>query len=601
MPALPTQPELVWRACTDDAAQDPTLECATLTVPLDYSQPSADMIEIALVRVPAQSDADRVGAVLFNPGGPGGSGFEYIAQAGTTMSSEMGLQNFDIIGFDPRGVDRSGGIRCLSDTDIDRYSYLDDTPDDAAEQALLDESRDAQVHACKEKYGDTLRFYSTSQTAKDMDQIRSALGDAQLSFIGVSYGTYLGAVYATMFPDQVRAMVLDSAYEPGGDTVEEQYKTQLVGFEGAFNDWAAWCAGNSECAFDEDSADVGAKWDALRLTLDNQPVVAADGRVANQSLLDTATFSALYSRSEWPVLGAALQDAENGDVAGLFRLADGYAGRSPDGIYNTIGQSNPVITCASGIEAQTPPDPAALLLELRAAAPRFAKNITAEDLTDDGGCASLMPDQPIDVLSYSGTAPIVVVGGENDPATPFRWAEEMTLELGPSAVLLRYTGEGHGQLLASTCVTQAEAAVIAKLTTPPPGTVCNADPEIAQPSWWTQLPVPVGIDDLVDSPELAAQLGLNPTDLFGEIRTSSLSADEAINAYTNALDANSFSLLGQQEPFPGVPQLLFQAPDGLYFSVLAIESEAMQDPQLAPIVGLIPAGKTLVVLLAIQP
>ncbi len=175
----------------------------------------------------------------------------------------MGLDDFDIVGFDPRGVDRSGGISCVSDEVQDKYLYVDPTPDDAAEAQLYDEAKTAIPDACRQKYGDDLVHYSTANTARDMDEIRKALGDEQITFLGISYGTYLGAVYATMFPDQVRAMVLDSAYEPTGDTIEQQYITQLVGFEGAFDNWAAWCAGDEACPFKAaDAAAVGARWDA---------------------------------------------------------------------------------------------------------------------------------------------------------------------------------------------------------------------------------------------------------------------------------------------------------------------------------------------------
>ncbi len=254
----PTPSTLIWESCDDEMAQDPALECATLEVPLDYETSGGETIGIALVRYPAIGE--RIGAVLFNPGGPGGSGFDYIAQAGSAISSFMGLDSFDIIGFDPRGVDRSGGLRCQTDAELDAEMFLDDTPDTPEEQALLDATATSFSTACKAKYGDTLHEYSTANTARDMDAMRVAFGDEQISFIGISYGTYLGAVYATMFPDQVRALVLDSAYEPGGDTLEQQYTTQLVGFENAFNDWAAWCAETpDECAFAQGGGDVGAR------------------------------------------------------------------------------------------------------------------------------------------------------------------------------------------------------------------------------------------------------------------------------------------------------------------------------------------------------
>ena len=599
---VPTDPQttiLDWSPCQDDIVQDAAFQCATLAVPLDHADPSGVTLDLALIRLPATAD-DRIGAILLNPGGPGGSGFDFVAQAGTSLTSEMGLEQFDVVGFDPRGVDRSGGLRCQTSAEIDHLAYLDDTPDTPAEQALLAESDSAFATSCNAKYGDTLGLYSTGQTANDMDAIRIALGDEQISYIGISYGTYLGAVYASLFPEHVRAMVLDSAYEPGGDTVEQQYETQLVGFEGAFNDWVTWCTGNAECPFGAASSDVGTKWDALRVQLDEHPIIAGDGRAATQALLDSATFAALYSKVEWPVLGAALAAAEAGDAAGLFRLADSYSGREPDGTYNTIGQSNPIISCASGIESELPPDPEALAAKLRAVAPRFGKDILAEDFAKGGRCIELMAKQPVDVLDYEGDAPIVVIGGKNDPATPYRWAQEMTAAMGSSASLVTYTGEGHGQILTSTCVTEAEAAVIVSLTLPERDAVCDPDPEIAAPEWWVSLPVPDGIDPVLNSPELLAALGIDPTQLFGEIRTTALPKDTAISNYTAALDGVGFTLAGEQEPFPGVPQTVYQTPDETLLSVLVIDSAAIADnPQFESLAPLVPEGKTLVLLLAL--
>ena len=590
---------LTWGPCDDPSASDPSLECATLPVPRDYAATDGDSIDLALIRVPAANSATRKGAILTNPGGPGGSGFDFAANAAGAIAQQMALSDFDIIGFDPRGVDRSGGIRCQTDADADKFSYLDDTPDTPAEQALLDASETAFANACKAKFGDTLAVYSTANTARDMDSIRVALGDEKISYIGISYGTYLGAVYATMFPDRVRAMVLDSAYAPGGDTVEEQYKTQLVGFENAFNDWIAWCTGNAECPFSADGKEPGAKWDALRTQLDGNPIVMTDGRFANQSVLNTATKSALYSKGEWPVLAAALDKASRGDGSGLFRLADNYSGRHPDGTYDTIFQSNPIISCASGIEDALPPDPEALAATLRNAAPRFGKDIVAADFSRGSRCSDLMAAQPLDKISYSGDAPIVVIGGENDPATPIRWAQEMAQSMGPSARLVRYTGEGHGQILVSKCVTDVEAAVLASLTPPGKGTVCDPDPEIAKPDWWDTLPVPKGVDDILNSPEIAGQLGLTPTQAFSEIRTTSLSINEAKKAYSSAIEGAGFSSVGEQEPIPGVPQLVFSNGSPQFFSILFIGPDALKDPQLKGLAALVPAGKSLVILLAL--
>ena len=209
-----------------------------------------------------------------------------------------------------------------------------------------------------------------------------------------------------------------------------------------------------------------------------------------------------------------------------------------------------------------------------------------------------MAAQKINSLSYDGKAPIVVVGGTNDPATPFRWAQEMTKAMGSSAVLVTYTGEGHGQLLASKCVTDIEAADLVDLKTPKEGTVCAADPEIAQPEWWSSLPTPDGIDGVLNDPDINSALGLTPTQLYGEVHTTSLSAADAQSAYKSALDKAGFEYLGQQEPIPGTQQSVYSAPSSQdLFSVLTIGGDALSDPTLAGVKKLVPEGKTLVVLL----
>ena len=162
-----------WGPCDDPNAEDPALQCATLTVPLDYDNPTGDSIDLALIRFPATGD--RKGVVLLNPGGPGGSGFDPVAFSGAAIASGLGIESLDLIGFDPRGVDRSDGIRCVTDEFQDQHLYIDTTPDTPEEQQLKDEAQTGFTAGCKQQYGDTLRFYSTANTARDMDAIRAAL------------------------------------------------------------------------------------------------------------------------------------------------------------------------------------------------------------------------------------------------------------------------------------------------------------------------------------------------------------------------------------------------------------------------------------------
>jgi len=585
---------LAWGPCEEDV--DPAFDCATLTVPLDYANPAGGAIPIALIRLPATGA--RAGAVLFNPGGPGGSGYDFMSNAGQAIATQMaGLSSFDLIGFDPRGVDRSNGLRCLDDPIVDAQAYADDTPDSPAAELASDVGSWLFGAACQARYGQSLAHYSTANTARDMDSIRIALGDAQISYLGISYGTYLGGVYATMFPNQVRAMVLDSAYDPTGDTIEQQYLTQLPGFEHAFDNWAAWCEETSECEFT--AVDVAARWDALLAQLDATPIKSRDGRVVNQVAMETATISTLYSEQVWPALGAALADAEQGDGTGLLRLADSYSGRHDDGTWDTSQQSGTVIRCASGIQQATPPDPAALLAQIQAAAPRFSRGITVDGLRDT--CSDLFsPPATAVTPSYQGTAPILVIGGLNDPATPFRWAEELTAELGPSARLVTYTGEGHGQILNSTCVTALEAATISQLSLPQPGTTCDPDPEVPRPAFWDSLPVPAGVGPAIDDPMIGVVLGLSPTQMYSTSWLLSGDAAAVATAYTSALSGQGYFVAPPNyDQIEGATLLPAMASDGTELVILIMPSAAITgNPDFADLVDVVPAGQGLVVVAA---
>jgi hypothetical protein len=218
------------------------------------------------------------------------------------------------------------------------------------------------------------------------------------------------------------------------------------------------------------------------LQLDENPLTV-DGRGVNQSTLDRATTAALYTEAAWPVLASNLAQAEAGNGAGLLQQADDYEGRNADGTFNTLFQSIGIIRCASGMVTEPTDDPEGLLEKIREQAPRFGADVTLEDLIpeegeDYDGCNELTGPAELVQIDYSGDGPIVVVGGKNDPATPYRWAEEMAAAMGPNARLLPFNGEGHGQLLASECVTEIEAALLTDLELPDEGIECNPDPKV---------------------------------------------------------------------------------------------------------------------------
>ncbi len=478
-----------WESC-DEFPGDDTVECGTVTVPLDYRNPDEQTIDIALLRYPAQSGKAK-GVLLVNDGGPGSSGVDFAYYSGPDMIDSLGLEDFDIVGFDPRGVDRSGGLKCQTDDETDRFMYLDYTPDDDDEQALYDEWLESE-DPCVVEYGEELRHYSTENIARDMDQIRLAMEVDRIHYLGISWGTYLGGVYATLFPDNVRSMFLDAAYDPQGDSADESELTQAVGFEKSFDAWVEWCEDDAEaCAFS--SSDVKADWLALEDELDAEPLVADGGREVNHVVMETATISVLYNEADWPFLGDALASAADGDGQALLEMADFWMGRAEDGSYATLVDAYSIIECASGTYAYEPENPEALLEQLKDEAPWYSRDYEAEDL--GASCDDAFGDPDIFEIDVTASLPIVVLGGTNDPATPMRWSEEMVLRLGDKARLAVFNGEGHSHILASRCVDEIASELFTSLRLPADGTECDPDVLVEKPQWWD------GIVD-IDAPRL---------------------------------------------------------------------------------------------------
>jgi pimeloyl-ACP methyl ester carboxylesterase len=584
-----------WGTCDDEDVADDR-QCATIKLPLDYNEPDGTMIDVALVRIPATGD--RKGAVLFNPGGPGGSGWEMIAVNGDYFASALGgevTRSYDLVGFDPRGTDRSTPLRCLDDAFVDAHLYVDATPDDPAEQKLYDENQDAFTEACQSKFGsDYLVQFSTENTARDMDAIRSAMGDEQLNFVGISYGTFLGATYATLFPDRVRALYLDSAFDPAGEPALEALKTQLKGFEDAFANWREWCDTNESCDFK--GTDVLGRWIALRDLLDATSL-DTDGRVVNAATLEVATIASLYSRATWPLLAAALEKADAGDGSGLLELADSYMGREADGSLSVQKQASKVISCASGLGGETPADPQAAVDELLAIAPIFANGVAIEDLNED--CSALIGTQINPApFRYSGDGPIVVLGGENDPATPFRWAPEMDASLGERSRLIRFTGEGHGQIGSAGCVDQIAASLIADLTLPDENQSCDPDEPAAVPTWWTEVVFPNEISPPIDLGGAESAFGIDPSQFYVEIRGSSVDTDATIAALETSL--SEWDKRGEEDLPIGdggdAKQVGF-AKDANLIVVSILGPKSLADPSIAPIAGLLGDATSMVLVL----
>ncbi len=581
--------ELEWGDCEGNLLAD-GVECSTLPVPLDYEAPDGATIDVALIRLPAAGD--RVGAILTNPGGPGASGYDFLnglaSRAADILGDEL-IDQFDLVGFDPRGVDRSGGIRCVDDAWLDAHLYLDPSPETPEEIAALTAQETEFTAACRAALGATVVEYSTESTARDMDLIRAALGDEQISFYGTSYGTFLGGTYATLFPNRVRAMVLDSAYSPVGDDPIESFKTQMVGFEGAFANWVTWCNDNTTCAFN-DSTDAGVRWDGLYNSLDAAPLDVG-AREVNQAVIRRATIQALYSKATWGMLANALAGAAGGDGTGLLGLADSYFQRDPDGTYSTIQQANAVIDCASGLGGAPVADPAVALAEIKAAAPRFAAVLQVEDL--ENSCAELTGLVTPAPLVYAGSGPIMVIGGTNDPATPFRWAEKMAGEL--NASLVTFDGEGHGSVTSSDCVSNLAVRLLLVLEQPPAGTVCAPNPPTEAPSWWTTQPTTVEGLTLMEIEDGGELLGL-PGDTYVDFFATDADTAVTIERLRVAYEAAGWTVAGEQDLPLGddSKQVGLLDDSGNIVVITIIGAASFTNPDVAPLAGLVPTGQGLI-------
>lgn len=460
-PASPKPAPAGWSDCGGG------FQCATLAVPRDHSGATAGTVNLALIRKPAPDRSTRIGSLVVNPGGPGSSGVEFVREGASAFPDEL-LARFDLVGFDPRGVNASTGIRCIDN--LDPRANLDPSPDDAAElQALLD---DAQEYAaqCATRNEALLAHLSTDDVVEDLELIRASLGDEQLTYLGFSYGTLIGSLYADRYPERVRAMALDGALDPRHD-LETVRAEQSVAFEAALGRFLADCAART-CAFDH-GAGTAAAFDALMQSIDADPLPTSrtfDRRLVGPGLAEFAVLAALYSQAYWRGLEFALASAEQGDGALLILLADPFRGRKANGSYSNQLDAYTAINCLDYPARTNPASYTELATRLADAAPHFAGLVSYNDLA----CAywPTPPTRTPGPVSADGAPPIVVVGTTGDPATPYAWAESLAEQL-DSGVLVRNEGEGHTGFLSSVCVYDLIADYLVSADPPPAGTVCD--------------------------------------------------------------------------------------------------------------------------------
>ncbi len=478
--------ELEWRDCGEG------YQCTTATVPIDYAEPGGDTLELALLRAPATGD-ERLGSLLVNPGGPGASGVEYAQLAGSVVTEQV-RERYDIVGFDPRGVAESTPIDCVDDADLDDYLAADPTPDDDAEIAEMEESVQDLAAGCAARSGDLVPHVGTADVARDLDVLRAALGDEKLNYLGKSYGTFIGALYADQFPDRVGRLVLDGAIDPtlSGDDLG---LGQARGFERALSTFLTWCFDQDNCALGSSEDDARATLAGLLQQADQEPLATDDeNRPLTESLAFYGIILPLYLTADegYEPLNEALDLAlTEDDGTLLMTFADLYLERNSDGTYN--GNANEVISvvnCMDHPESATAELARAGLAEFTEASQVFGPFLAWGGLGcsalaaglaeagvgggDDPTATPSATPSPHPPVTAPGADPILVVGTTGDPATPYEWAQALAEQLS-SGALLTYDSTVHTAYLAgSDCIDDAVDAYLLAGTVPDDGATCTS-------------------------------------------------------------------------------------------------------------------------------
>jgi pimeloyl-ACP methyl ester carboxylesterase len=448
-----------------------SLECATIEVPLDWTDPTGKTITIQLNRAEAREPDQRLGSLLINPGGPGGSGLQ-LTEYFLEFAGDSLLDHYDIVGFDPRGVGLSTPVDCGSAEELNAYFTAQDVAETEAEVIALNERNTAFAQRCRELTGPLIENVDTASAARDMDVMRAVLGDEKLNFLGFSYGTQLGATYAALYPENVGRFVLDGAVDFLLPT-EELSEGQARGFEAALEAYIADCLTHSNCPLPGDP-------DLAKRAIRDLIIEARDegiptgGETLNGTLIVYGIVVTLYSETDWQYLSAAFDEALNQGTGQIFlQFASIYLGRDPDGEYqDNSTEAYTAITCLDepNIEPWTIDDIRAFRKVTQASSPTFGWWFAA-----GVGCDGWpwQAHEIIDDLTPSGAAgPIVVVGTTGDPATPIEWAESLAEKM-PSAALLVYEGEGHTAYgRSNSCILDAVDAYFVEGVVPDSGKMC---------------------------------------------------------------------------------------------------------------------------------
>ena len=450
-PARYQQQELRWQPCGNG------LSCTAVLAPLDYARPDGTAITVTMARRAATSEP-RLGTLFINPGGPGGSGTSYVE-----YFNPAGLEGYDIVGWDPRGVGYSTPVTCMGPAELDRFYAMDGSPDDQAEERARNEAVQGFGRSCLERSGTLLQHVSTVETVKDLELLRGLVGDDKINYFGSSYGTRIGALYAELYPQRVGRMVLDGSVNlSGSDTI-----SQTEGFERALNNFASWCA-EQRCRLGDTKAAVLAQVESYLEALDQAPLPVGD-RTLTQQLGVEGVFHSMYGgERSWERLRDALVAAIfDRDGRALLMLGDRSNFRRDDGSYDQINYSFPAVRC---LDSQD--------VSVRKKQQEYAKISKAAPVLGRLGGADLTcvlwpvaPAPPPPSVDGAGARPVLVIGTTGDPATPYEYAVDMADRL-ESGVLITFEGEGHLAYGQSECVQELVQDYLARDRVPPDRSRC---------------------------------------------------------------------------------------------------------------------------------
>lgn len=463
--SLPAQ-TVSWVACSGDAGPA-KYQCATVQVPRNPRDPSQGTIGMAIDRRPASGH--KIGSLLVNPGGPGASGIDTLPVLVASMPADL-LARFDVVSFDPPGVGRTAPIKCLDSAGLQSYYHVDPEPNTPTGFNTILGADRTFATGCKDRSGPELPYVSTVDAAMDMDVLRRDLGDPQLTYLGFSYGTLLGATYADLFPKNVRAMVLDGALDPSLPVID-YLDQQAAGLDGQLHDFFTWCAARANCGW-KPSGDPRAAFESLLSRSRTTPLPAkGTSRTVGPSEVLYGTAVTLYNPTNWADLGLALGAATRGDGTYLLDFFDAYTGRQADGSYTNLFEANAAVNCLD--------TPAPDVATIQAAAPRaeaIAPIFGLQNLYSELTC-SVWPvpaTGKVGPLKAAGSAPIVVVGSTGDPITPYQWAQSLASQL-QNGILLTRVGDGHTGYRASSCIRTNVDKYLIDLTAPAAGIRCPSD------------------------------------------------------------------------------------------------------------------------------